>query len=201
MTDYSQFVLLPTLLERLAAEAPGIELVIRPIANAAAAVSALEEGPLDLGITATKDEAPGFHRRELFRDRYVCLIREAHPDIGSELTVRRYATLRHVLVAPQGGERSFIDDLLAQRDLKRRIATRVPGFAAVPWIVAGADVAATVPARIAEQHASALRLRVLDVPLPLGTSVWSEFWHDRVHVDRGHVWMRNLIADVAGALR
>jgi DNA-binding transcriptional LysR family regulator len=200
MTDYSQFVLLPKLRDHLADVAPSVEVVVRPLSNVAGIRTDLEEGPLDLAIATGRGEAPGFHRRELFRDRYVCLMKEGIRGIGQKLSLAQYLALPHILVAPQGGERGFIDEMLAKHGKERRIVLRLPDFAVAPWVVAESDVVATLPSRIASLYAKALRLRVLDVPLPLGTTSWAALWHDRVDGDRWHSWMRKRIAEVSASL-
>ena len=46
--------------------------------------------------------------------------------IGRRLTLERYLELSHMLISPQGHGQGFVDGVLAQRGLSRRIALKLP---------------------------------------------------------------------------
>ena len=74
---------------------------------------------------------------------------------------------------------------------------------AVPWILKDGPLVATVPLKLAQQVAAPLGLVMRDLPkdLPLDLSPFEVnlFWHERVHRDPGHRWLRERWARLFGA--
>jgi DNA-binding transcriptional LysR family regulator len=88
MTDASHITLLPPLLARLRADAPGVGLEIVPIS--AATGRALESGEADLAIGYIPGLEAGFHEQVLYAQDFVCLVGATHPRIGATMTPRAY---------------------------------------------------------------------------------------------------------------
>jgi DNA-binding transcriptional LysR family regulator len=76
----------------------------------------------------------------------------------------------------------------------------VPHFASVPFMVAGSDLIATVPERLARRFETWLGLRVLDVPFEMPPFRMSMLWHARFQADAAQVWFRQLVAATAAGL-
>src|SRR5689334_8442280 len=77
-SDYVEFVLMPPLMRRLAREAPGVRIGIRP--------GGLHEGPPPLPrakadlMIGYYDDVPRGHRETLlFNEEYTCIVRKDHP--------------------------------------------------------------------------------------------------------------------------
>ncbi|MFN6196553.1 MAG: hypothetical protein ACK5BN_22340, partial [Planctomycetota bacterium] len=81
-------------------------------------------------------------------------LREGHPRVGATLTLDEYLAHDHLVVAPLG-KPSFVDAMLAERGLRRRIRCTVPYFLAGLLLAAAGDDVLTVSARAA--HALAPR--------------------------------------------
>jgi DNA-binding transcriptional LysR family regulator len=91
MSDLGQIEFLPPLVERVQRDAPGVRLEavaleIEDIADALAA------GALDVAIGFLPGLAAPVRRRALFRDPYVCLMRQDHP--VAALTRKRFLEAR-----------------------------------------------------------------------------------------------------------
>jgi DNA-binding transcriptional LysR family regulator len=192
-TDYGQLVLLPGLLARLGEQAPGVRLEVRQLERSV--VAALEDGEVELALGNFRQVPAALRRQALFDERFVCLLREGHPRVGSRLSLKAYLELSHVLVAPMGYRGSVVDDLLVERGAEpRRVALTVPHFLVAPFIVAASDLVLTVPERVARRYASALPLRRLAPPLEVPGFTISQLWHERMHHDAGHAFLRAAIA-------
>lgn len=98
--DYAAFVLLPPLMDHLAQHAPGIQLVVRAVLTDVPAL--LESGELDLSIGVASEEGPGLYQQQLFKERFVCLVRQGHPKVKKALTLEQYLELPHLIIAPRG---------------------------------------------------------------------------------------------------
>ena len=184
-------VLLPGLMGQLATRAPRVRLVLH--SPGPRVLSDLEEGALDLAWGLFR-EAPGaFRRRVVFRDDFVSLVRHDHPSVGDALDLDRFVGLSHVLVAPRGQRRGWVDRQLEDLGLERHIALVVPSFLAAPLVVEQTDLILTLPRRVAERHARSGKVRILDPPVEIEAFAVHQLWHDRLHADPGHVWLRERV--------
>jgi DNA-binding transcriptional LysR family regulator len=199
--DHGELVILLPLLQRLAAEAPGIDLRVRPL-RFADLEEELESGAVDLaiGVLAPGDE-PSLNGQKLFREHFVCMVRADHPEVGATLSLAEYVALDHALVSPRGRPGSLVDAELAKRGLERRVALVVPHFAVAPMIVARSDLVLTVPERIAHAFAAMLPLRTVPPPLELPGFDVVQLWHERRQQDRPHTWLRGLVLSVCRSLK
>ena len=199
MSDYLGVVLLPSLVERIAREAPHVDLRIASIVRDVETSLAAGDVDLVLGMAALPDDAPGLFQQRLFDEHYVCLVRRGHPAAGRELTVEDYCALSHALIAPRGG-RGAVDRLLAARGLQRRIAVQVPHWLVAPHVVARTDLVLTVAERLAKRYAAMLPLEIVPLPLELPAMTCWQRWHERSHRDAAHGWLRTVIADAVPAI-
>lgn len=199
-TDYVEAVLLPLLLARISASAPGVQLRIRQLEQSDVAAP-LESGAFDVAVGAAFTEATGLRQQALFSEEMVCICREGHPGVKKQLDLETYLGLRHVLVSVRGGSHSGVDARLAEIGRKREVALMIPHFLAGPLIVASSDLVLTAPARLVAQLASALSLRILTPPLAFPGFTIRQVWHERYQDEPAHLWLRQQIFEAAAVLR
>jgi len=193
-SDYVEFVLLPPLLKRLAREAPGVRLEVRPW-GLHQVPKTLQTGEVDLMI-GFYNELPAHHAETLlFDEHYLCIARKGHPGLGRKPTLKSWLAQKHVLVSQQGNSPGTVDRALATRDLKRTIGARVSHFLLVPTLVAQTDLVAAVNARVATAFAESLSLRVFPPPLPLPKGRIGQVWHEQLEHDPAQRWFRQLIVE------
>ncbi len=199
--DYVETLLLAPLLKGFHAKAPGVTIRVDRQAS-------LFQPPSPSALTGPHDLAIGFfpdalslessiHSELIWEERNVCIASRSHPRVRGRLTLKQYATASHVAVFYKSEGPGVIDTILAQHGYARRVATFVPHFAVVPFIVASSDLIATVPERLARVFASVLKLQVLAAPLMIPPFRLAMLWHERNDRDAAHLWLRNLIAETA----
>ena len=105
--------------------------------------------------------------------------------------------LPHVLTSLRMGEQGAVDEALAKFGLRRWVALTTTRFVAVPFLVAGAPVITTMPARLARLFATELGLSLSPVPLRLPEPVAALVWHASYDHDPAHIWLRDTVARVA----
>lgn len=200
-SDYAEFVLMPPLLARIATEAPGVDIWVRPYDEGLA--DHLRRGDVDLvlGVPASIENADGIRGAELFEERFVCLARKGHPLTRGKLTPERFAAARHAFIAPRGRPGGAVDVALAEQGLERRVAFAVPHFLMVPHVVAATDLVVTVAERIARAFVTSLSLQVFEPPLALPPFSLFMFWHVRHDADPAQLWLRRTLASVAAEMR
>lgn len=194
-TDYVEAVILPRLLGRVAAEAPGVALRVWPIQRTMA--SGLESGSLDVAMGPYLDTAPGLVQRTLFREDFVCVVRRGHPRVRAALDLDTYCALPHALFSPRGEGRGRADAALAALGRERRVVLRVPHLLTAMLLVARTDVVLTTPRRIVCDFADIWPVRVLEPPLDLSRFDVKMLWHERYQRDPAHAWLRRMIVAVS----
>jgi len=199
MVDQAAFQLLPPLVARLAAAAPGIALRLRPPPGDLTA--ALADGEIELAIGVFGDAPAGMRTgiktEPLWGETFACVVRRGGPGTRGPFDLERYLARPHLLVAPRGLPGSVVDDLLAQGHLRRRIAVVVPHFLVAPAIVATSDLVWTAPAGLAHALAAGYPLAIRPPPLAIPSFSIAMRWHLRLDRDPGLAWLRAMLREVA----
>ncbi len=167
VTDYGDLVIVPGLVSLLRKEAPGANLTVRPITDAADALAMLERGEIDAMVGGHLPSSRHCLRMWLFSEHFVC-VRDAGAAPGN-LDAAAYLARPHALFSAIGGDGSAgaVDQLLAARGLQRRVAVTLPHVVAVPFAVAGSDLVATMAERIARRFAQSAGVAIEPVPYPV----------------------------------
>ena len=185
----------PTLLARIARDAPGVRL--RFLNKTDKHSTQLRDGSVDLetGVVDT-NASPEVLTQALFRDRLVGVVRSGHPLSQGDISVQRYAGGQHVYVSRRGQDRGQIDDALQAQGLTRQISTIVAGFTAAIALARHTDLIASVPERYTAHQREGLHSFVL--PLTLPTFTVAMLWHPRLDADLAHRWLRGCLREVCG---
>ena len=194
--DHLGFLVLAGLIARFERHAPALDLHIAQPAGDN--VRLVEQGRADLALGMFESLPGSLYRRGLYTDGYVCVLRSGHP-AASELALEAYVALRHVAVTISGLGESAVDVALSTLGLSRHVALRVPHFLAAAMLVADSDMILTLPGRLARRLAERLPLVLLELPLQVPRMAPAMIWHERVHGDPAHVWVRQQLVDVVAA--
>jgi DNA-binding transcriptional LysR family regulator len=198
--DFGSLVVVPPLLSRLRALAPGVDLQVRQL-RMDAIEQQLSEGEVDLavGVLYDPDDAWMVSRR-VFTDRFVCIARRDHPVVQGALSLEQFLAVDHALISPRGRRGGPVDTALARLGKKRRVALVIPHFLAAPIVIARSDLVLTLPERIARDFAAMLSLQVVEPPLEVPGFSVSAFWHERQAQDPAHAWFRGVVQEVCKAV-
>lgn len=192
--DHLSLTVLGGLIARFEQLAPALSLhIAQPVGDN---VRLVERGTVDLAL-GVFDTLPGsLHRRGLYTDGLVCAVRSGFPGIEGGLGLEQYLRLRHVTVTISGVGESTVDAALSARGLSRHVALRVPHFLAGAMLVADSDMILTLPRRLACRLAQTLPLKLLELPLPTAPICPAMIWHERLHGDPAHGWVRQQLVDI-----
>jgi DNA-binding transcriptional LysR family regulator len=193
-TDHVLLVLGPAVDRILREEAP--DVCLRFLPSVMEDWIPLRDGVADLSVCILGHFPAEFRTRQLFTDRFVCVVRADHPRVGKRLTLDEYLALDHIVVSPLG-HRSGVDAVLAERGLERRVRRIVPFFNSGLLLAAATDYALTVSDRAALALAGTLGLRIVEPPLPLSSYSLNLLWHPRLENEPANRWLREVFVRAA----
>ncbi|WP_198970513.1 LysR family transcriptional regulator [Xylophilus sp. ASV27] len=196
MTDISEIVLLPALLNHLRSAAPRVRIEVEKIGTDSA--RRLEDGEVDLAVGFMPQLDAGFYQQVLFKQNFVCLAAQSHPRIAARLSRAAYARESHVVVMASGTGHAIVDKVLARAGVERQVALRVPSFLGVARIVAETELIATVPLRYGQVMQTREPVRMLQLPHAMPHYGVKQHWHERFHTDPGNAWLRRTVAGLMG---
>ena len=200
MSDYAVTVLVDPLLRRVHEEAPQVGLTVHPLPPD---LAESDRGMLqhDLVIGPLGFSFPG-ESQEIFRDRFVCLVDPGNTRLaGGALSLADFGELPHAVAT--FGQREILNHAemaLVALGVPRHIQVTVEGWLPLPFVVAGTDLVAVVPERLARRVASTAGVAVCEPPfgtIELLEAVW---WHPTRSGDQAVRWLRSITAEVAARL-
>ena len=195
--DYATHIMLPAVAQAVQAAAPGATLHVKPVIARDSAIDLLDAGQIDFAIGVAPSQAHGrIHSRPLLDDEFVTLVRRGHPLVHGELDLETFLTLKHILASPEGDRHGVVDQALSQMDRRRHVALVLPQMFALPTIVAGGDLAATLLRRVVPPNSEAT-LTMLTPPLALPRIPFHLIWHQRNDGHPAQQWLRALVTSLA----
>jgi DNA-binding transcriptional LysR family regulator len=201
MSDYAVTVLVDPLLRRAHEVAPGVGLTINPLppdlheSDRALLQHDLMIGPVGFSF-------PG-ESKVIFQDRFVCITDPANPRLTrGELTLDDIAELP-LAIATFGqppGSLSAPERVLEAAGVPRHIRVTTVGWLPLPFVVAGTDLFAIVPERLARRVAATAGVTVCEPPFGTAELIEAAWWHPTRSGDPALRWLRSIVAEVAREL-
>jgi len=194
MTDISEVVLLPGLLDHLRHAAPSVHIETEIISTHSG--RRLQDGDVDLAVGFMPQLDAGFYQQVLFMQNFVCLAAQNHPRIGAKLTRKRFEEEAHAVVSSSGTGHAIVDTTIARLGLKRNVVVRLSSFLSVARIVAHTELIVVVPRILGNVLATQEPVKVLAPPFTLPAYAVKQHWHERFHADPGNAWLRRTLAQL-----
>lgn len=195
MGDFVAVLVMPPLLQRLRTLAPGLRIDVTPI-DRRRNLELLESGEQDLAVGVRFEAATGLVITPQIGQRFVCAVRQGHPEIQGSLSLEQYERWPHALIGSGRDAEAVVDAALRKLGRARTVAVRVPYFLAAPVMVAASDLILTVAQLVAEHFARTHPLQVLPPPIELPPFGIDLAWHERFERDPGHRWLRAQVTAV-----
>lgn len=198
MNDYGQQRILPELLAIMAETVPKGVISVQND-DAETLPRRLATGELDMAIDYLHFDDADLRYQPLMEEELVVIGRRGHPLFRRGLSLEDYRQCSHVSLLTRAGRGSPLEIVLGSAKVRRKVGVYVPNFLAMPSIVAGTDLIATIPhqqAVMARQH-FAVQLAPMPVAIP-GIQV-SLIWHKQQDGSPGLLWLRKQISAIAQA--
>lgn len=198
LTDVGEMYFLPVLMDALAHAAPGVTLQVVSVAQSSLKED-MSNGQIDLAMGLLPQLQAGFFQQSLFKQKYVCLMRQKHPLAQlKSLTVSALFAAEHVRVLATGTGHGRVDLALDKQKHQRKVRLSVPHYVALGDVLQHSNLIATVPERFALRIVKPFDLTMRDLPIKLDNSAIHQCWHGRLHRDPGHQWLRQLMRKLFG---
>jgi DNA-binding transcriptional LysR family regulator len=202
MSEYAMTVLAEPLTRALAEQAPECTVALDPI-DVRPDLFETQLMRRDLIIGPLGFEFPG-RLQPVFTDELVCLVARDHPRLrDGALTLADLQSMPHAVAefAAAGERRRPLEVELDARGVRdRNVLVQVTSLLTLPFAVAGTDMCAFVPSRLARRCLGFLGLVIARTPLEPVTITEAAHWHPRREKDPAVVWLRRLLYDVAVVL-
>ena len=156
---------------------------------------ALNEGRIDLAISATHHFSADIKVQQLFSCPFVGLAREGHPIFQQAMTPQRFAGFDHISVSRRGRARGPIDAVLAELNLERRVLFTTPTFYSAIFALADSDLILPLMPQLLLRTLEplGLKLKAFELPIALQPVEICQAWHPRLDNDHAHRWLRRTL--------
>jgi DNA-binding transcriptional LysR family regulator len=194
MTDISEIVILPRLMNHLRRAAPEVGIMAEKITPDSP--KRLESGEVDVAIGFMPHLEAGFYQKTLFTQNFVCLAAKNHPRIRGELTKQALLAEKHIRVATSGTGHSIVDKTLAMHGVHREVVLHLSSFLGVARVVAETELLVLVPKMLGITIQMQEQVQILPLPFDIPSYAVKQHWHDRFHAEPGNIWLRRTVADL-----
>jgi DNA-binding transcriptional LysR family regulator len=191
MREAHETTFLPSMVEALAREAPGVSIATVRI-DRRDVEDDLQSGELDLAVDVNLPVSNEILRQRVSAEPLAVLARKDHPIVKGQLDLATYLALDHVLITGRRKGRGLEDATLQRLNVTRTIRARCQQHAAAIEIVSRSDLLATMPRYYAHHFNAHFGNQVLPFPVEESTLELFAYWHANVDVDASHRWFREL---------
>jgi DNA-binding transcriptional LysR family regulator len=201
ISDYSIAVLGEPLLRRVRDLAPDVHIEMRPVA---ADIPDSELGPLQYDLLiAPAGFWSGGEPEVVYRDRFVYIADPANPRLrDGRLSLDDLRALPHAAVRQPHTERAVPEKALQRLGITSNVVMTTAGWLPLPFVVAGTEMVAAIPERLARRVCGAAGVTVAEPPFPFGRIELAEvaWWHPAHGTDPALTWLRTVLGEVAALL-
>ena len=208
MADATAAELMGGLAQELEHHAPKVSIRVLPLTTRDPR-SMLNEGVADLALgyfpavladltaKAQSGEAVAFEHQRLYDGEYVCVMRSGHPLAQKNITLDEFCNARHLLVSFSGRPYGFTDEALASMGRHRRVVMTVNQFFTAGRVVVNSDLLTVLPKHFVPTTGIADELFMCDLPFKVPTLHVDALWHRRKQAQSDHVWLRQVLIQIA----
>lgn len=187
--SHETIVALPQMVDDVRLEAPSLVLTVRS-GSVKEILDDIDNGRTDIGLGFFRDLPDRFMTCRLLADRYVCIMRPGNPLAGKPLIMEDYLQAPHLLVSMSGAPEDLIDSALADMDVRRRIAMRLPQGLAALIALERSDMITTITRGAARVFAQSSSLVSVELPFESPRVEFRIIWNKRMQNSPANRWVR-----------
>ncbi|WP_027722239.1 LysR family transcriptional regulator [Maridesulfovibrio zosterae] len=196
LSDYLCKLLLPEILQKLGEQAPGVSIRIVQTTYEQR-LEMLKNDRLDLFLGCLRKVENGVKTAKLFEDHEVCIVRHDHHIKNDVMTDADLNNSKFIALSLSESGLGFLEDFLYRRRIQHNIKIVVQQETVIPSLVEYSDLIGIIAERLAQRHVATGKFRIIRLPLADTKFEIFQHWHTVHDNDYAHIWMRNLIQNVA----
>lgn len=210
MSDYSESMIFPNLLNRLEKSASGVQIKVhhtrlndrhRFLSTGKLDLAVFSHYPLEfkqdkfnVQFSTTED----LYQQKLFDERVVVIARKNHPQIKGRISLELFLKLQHAIIFlhKDTSPLDSVDQRLRELGKKRKIKFMTQRTATLAEVVGKTNLIGTMVERYAKSFSACHDLQVLELPFDMSDFQMTLYWHARVNHDPANIWLRNEFINV-----
>ncbi len=217
--DFTTMVLASPLLKLMGAEAPLIDLVIKPVTRIDLAEQ-IDLGRIDVALGVFSSPPRRFKTALMFEYDDVLIV-GAKKGLGridkakleqlplvvvsfggeQEGAVGGYISERGLARRSEMYDRDALEKALSGSDRPPRMAVSLPHFLALPAVIEDTGLAAIVPRPLAKAFERTYAIATHELPYPTTPVEVRLLWHERVDDEPSHEWLHDILRRSTESLR
>jgi len=188
-SDHTSRTMLPTLCRTLSETGSRIRLSWE-LADYGLLIDRLRRGDVDVGLMPRTVPVAGVESTLLYEDAYVVCSRRGRGNAAARMNLESFCKAPHAVLAQS---RSMLDDLidqtLARQGRRRNVQVAVTSFSQMVDLLAGSEMIAVIPQRVAAWYAKQVHV----APLPLDLPRYRLYlcWDARSNADDAVLWLKD----------
>ncbi|WP_315837517.1 LysR family transcriptional regulator [Bradyrhizobium prioriisuperbiae] len=215
--DFTTMIVAPRLLQILKAEAPLVDIVIRPVTRIDLAEQ-IDLGRIDAALGTFSALPQRFASDLLFAYDDVLITSQSHDRITTDIL----SQMSIVVVSFGGEQEGAVDGFISERGLARRsemydraaferafataervprIAVSLPHFLVLPALLEDSSLAAIAPRPLAAAFARIHPVSICELPYATARLEVRALWHERHRGDASQDWLHGLLRRATEHLR
>lgn len=196
-------LVLPALMQEVGRSAPRMRFIVAP-GDQRRLAEYLRDGDIDLALAFVREPSQELRQTLLYPQRLMCIARRDHPHIRGKVSLAEFMSHEHATwgapPVPNATIEAMVEEALARLGHERQVSLRVSSITLLPGVVAQSDLLAVVPEHLATFAHEMLALQTLPLPFKVGSVDVSMLWHNRMHQDPAHVWLRGVLRGIGHGL-
>jgi DNA-binding transcriptional LysR family regulator len=198
-SEYSAYMLVQPLLQRIATRAPGVSLRLH---RSTRGEPEKITSDINIGLWPSPTASDlGLPSEILFHDRWVCAVWTGNAEIGDRITLEEYMRMPHaVFEANPNGALSLADRAINEMNRSRRVQVSADSFVLLPLLLVGTPQIMLIQERLGKRLAHIADLRLVEPLFETPPLAEAMYWHSRNTSDPAHRWLRAMFREIAAEL-
>jgi DNA-binding transcriptional LysR family regulator len=188
-------VQLPPLVAALRRDAPGVALSVKGLMPMDLA-GALDSRAIDVALYTMEEVPARFAARFLYEEDFVIAMRSGH-SLKRRPTLEAFCAASHIVVSTSGDPHGFIDMVLEEKGLARRVAMTAPSFIFALAMIAETDLVAALPRGLMTMQGERYGLTSIPPPVPIPRSPVHALAPQGAMADGGVAWLMDVVETTA----
>ena len=195
LSDLGEIALLPALIQYLSKEAPFIKIEIEEI-HSNKVEEWLVDDFLDVAVfNSSYTIMPKIESRNLFEERYMCIVHKQHPRVQDHLSLEQYLQEKHAAIKSSTGHME-IDQGLKELGLERNIMLELPHFSVLQDVVTNSELLVSLPSRAAKVYERNSDVNVFELPFAVKPFNVSANWYNHHDDLEARTWFIQTLQDI-----